>query len=280
MRYFAMRNDSNVRLEKASEDWCGELVQSNSVCVYCRRSLPGSKFGKVVLRGPPKAYYLNSIDAVIPIRYLKKMEFSGSDVFVGGTRIALLINGWIVGHDLLILLNGSAAMEVIPIFLASGEKLKDFQFVMPERLLVRGGARATISGVCVGCGKIAYWPGREADEYILRPSISVEKPVYGLWTGGMALREDVYERILSKKFPGLNFYELPIRDEPEDGLPPGLKPYVTPEEQAAMVDILWRDAHKDRRLDHGGQWLPWKIKPHLLNPRPEEQSEKPDGGGT
>ena len=75
-------------------------------------------------------------------------------------------------------------------------------------------------------------------------------------------------RVVAQNFPGLNFYELPIRDEPEDGLPADLKPYLTPEEQAAMGDILWRDANKDRRTDHGGQWLPWKIQRNVLNRRP------------
>ncbi len=89
-----------------------------------------------------------------------------------------------------------------------------------------------MNGLCSACGRVLYYPLPQPHKggvrYLLKSSVSDHLAVYGVKVGVLAVREDVYERVAAKNFPGLNFYELPIRDEPEDGLPAGLKPYLTP----------------------------------------------------
>ncbi len=239
-RYFAMWSDTPFA--EADKQWRESVLQSGLACPRCGNLLPEKKIGRAVLAKRPGDY---------PI-----------------TNLGLSLRVWIVRNDLLAMLDGPAVREIGPISVTNGEELDGFGFLVAEKLLVRGGLKSEITGVCKGCGRIRYWPQRAIDEYILGRSLSIAKSIYDLRIGGLALREDVYNRVVAQNFPGLNFYELPIRDEPEDGLPANLKPYLTPEEQQAMGDILWRDANKDRRTDHGGQWLPWKVQRNVLNPRP------------
>lgn len=284
-RYFAMWSDSSVRAGEADMGWCEELVKSGCICVRCCHLLPDIKLEKVILRRRPGNYALISVGGAVTASFLKSVGSPAGIGFVDSAHIAIFIGGWIVRRDLLTFLDTSANAAVASIFLPNGEKLNDFYLVTPERLLVRGnahvgtakvrgGEKAEISGVCPGCGEIRYWPGRREDRYILAQSLGHAHPIYDLWTGGLALREDIYSRVRVKNFPGVQFYEIPVRDEPVDGLPASLLPYLTPEEQATMGDILYRDANKDRRTDHGGQWLPWNAKPKLLNPKPGNDEKR------
>ena len=239
-RYFAMWSDTPFA--EADKQWRESVLQSGLACPRCGNLLPEKKIGRAVLAKRPGDYPITSL---------------------GPAPIV-----WVVREDLMAALEAPGMGEAGPIFLASGETLKGFRFLVAEELLARGGTESNIAGVCDYCGWLRYWPQPySVGSYLLRCNISDPRPVYG-GIGGLALREDVYNRVVAQNFPGLNFYELPIRDEPEDGLPADLKPYLTPEEQAAMGDILWRDANKDRRTDHGGQWLPWKIQRNVLNRRP------------
>ena len=219
MRYFAVRSDPPAA--EADKQWIARLLQIGQVCSLCANLSPGVKIGMAVLQKRPGHYPMTNLGPAPRI--------------------------WIVQDDVLTALDSPEGYESGPIFLATKEVLDSFHFLIAEKLLVRGGAESNLMGACSHCGAIKYWPQRGPDEYVLRKYLSEEKPIYDLWVGGLALREDVYDRVAAKNFPGLNFYELPIRDEPEDGLPADLKPYLTPEEQAAMGDVLWRDYEASQR---------------------------------
>ena len=247
-RYFAMWSDPPFA--EADKQWSESVVQSGRACARCGHLLPGQKIGPVILKRRPGDYPLNGIHG--------------------------MSDGWMLRNDLLALLALSetpASGQVVPVSLADGGQAKGFYFLLAERIFARGQRESTIAGACPACGSVNYYPLPQPHKggvrYLLKSSIEKPLPTYELTVGVLALREDVYNRVVAQNFPGLNFYELPIRDEPEDGLPANLKPYLTPEEQQAMGDILWRDANKDRRTDHGGQWLPWKVQRNVLNPRPD-----------
>ncbi len=165
--------------------------------------------------------------------------------------MAIALEVRIVRNDLMAALGSPTPCEIGSVVLTSGEKLGGFQFLLAERIQVRGGMQSELMGVCPECGSVNYYPLPQPHKggvrYLLKSCVEKPLSIYKLAVGGLALREDVYNRVVAQNFPGLNFYELPIRDEPEDGLPANLKPYLTPEEQAAMGGILWRDYEASQR---------------------------------
>jgi|GEM_PF-2287305 len=223
MRYFAMWSDPPFA--EADKQWREDLIQSGRMCPRCGHLRPGCKMGNTLLMRWPGDYPLNGIRG--------------------------MLDGWIVRSDLLALLGATDIGEAAPICLARGEEVDGFSYLLADRVLARGGPESDVMGACSVCGSVNYYPLPQPHKggvrYLLKASISGHLAVYDVRIGVLALREDVYERVSSKNFPGLNFYELPIRDEPEDGLPADLKPYLTPEEQAAMGSILWRDYEASQR---------------------------------
>lgn len=223
MRYFAMWSDP--QFAEADNPWRDDLVRSDRMCPRCGHLRPGRKMGNTVLKQRPGDHPLNGIRG--------------------------MLDGWIVRSDLLALLGAADIGEAAPICLATGEELNGFSYLLADRVLARGGLESAINGACAACGRVRYYPLPQPHKggvrYLLKASISGHLAVYDVRIGVLALREDVYERVSAKNLPGLNFYELPLRDEPEDGLPAGLKPYLTSEEQAAMGSILWRDYGASQR---------------------------------
>ena len=246
MRYFVLKSAASGRRAQFDPAWETEVAESGGACSKCEWRLPGARIGKVQLRTAPDNHALRVVPSRLDIRIVRTdlIDALGAAIF--------------------------SCAEIGPLILPDGKEVSGYSFIVAEeQILLRGGPKSTIEGVCLACGRIYYWPlpyGVE-DRYVLRRSLAEKKPLYRLHAGGLALREDIHQRVSSVGFKDIYLYELPIREEPEDGLPADLKPYLTPEEQAAMGDILFRDANKDRRTDYGGQWLPWKIQRNVINPK-------------
>lgn len=249
--YFMAYNDSSVRTGEADTRWCEGLFRSGCICGRCHRVLPHVRHERVLLRRRPGGYLFNSISGAVSASFLMETGSPVGNRFREDGWVAIFPGGWIIRSDLLRLLGGPPISALGSVLLSGGERLGDFSVLTPERLLVRGGLRSELTGACPACGGVRYYPLPQPHHggmwYLLRSSVATEQAIYDLGTGGLALRADVYERVVAQKHPGLLFQQLPLRDEPDDGLPAGLKPYLTSEEQAAMGSILWRDYGASQR---------------------------------
>lgn len=89
-------------------------------------------------------------------------------------------------------------------------------FNADRRIVIRGGRGSSYYGRCHVCGEYKYisqYPFYTlADGYF-------ERPIYVPWPkSGLVVNEELYSRIDRKKWKGIDVFELPIVDEPRDGI--------------------------------------------------------------
>lgn len=96
-------------------------------------------------------------------------------------------------------------------------------FTAIRRLVIRGGPKSDYLNVCNICGRYKYLA--QYPFSILRAGY-FERPIYVPWPeSGLVLNETLFSRIDRKKWKGISIFELPILDEPQDGIteiPPDL----------------------------------------------------------
>jgi hypothetical protein len=108
-----------------------------------------------------------------------------------------------------------------------------------------------LKGACDKCGLTYYWPqpAREEDKwYLVREVLNEARAIYDGTAVSLLLREDVFDRIRRLDLTQVRLRELPILDEPLDGLPADLPTYLTAERQKDLGELLTRDVTEyDRR---------------------------------
>ena len=99
-----------------------------------------------------------------------------------------------------------------------GEPYEDFvTFTAPYALPIRGG-RSSSRGVCETCGQLGYYPLPHGYEYIARESLRPGRLLYACSLYLLVLNEELLDRIDLKTCKKLRITELPVKNEPEDGI--------------------------------------------------------------
>jgi hypothetical protein len=85
-----------------------------------------------------------------------------------------------------------------------------------RRLIVRGSKKSDYLGVCPNCHRHRYLASYPF--YTLQAGY-FEQPIYVPWPKrGLVVNKELFSRIDRKKWKGISIFELPILDEPRDGI--------------------------------------------------------------
>ncbi len=98
---------------------------------------------------------------------------------------------------------------------ATGCPVEGFaSYVGRKRLIIRGGPEST-RRTCDVCGRFVYCP--LGSWYVMRSSLTGQ-PLYEGEVANLVLTEEMRMRIDRKRWKGIYVCELPVRDEPLDGI--------------------------------------------------------------
>lgn len=116
-------------------------------------------------------------------------------------------------------------LQLGKVYLGDGTPQNDFvTFTAKRRLVIRGSRRSSYAGMCPACGRhkyIAFYPF-----YTLRAGYW-KQPLYVPWREkGLVVSQELFSRIDRRKWKGISIFELPIVDEPRDGIDALPKDYV------------------------------------------------------
>lgn len=85
---------------------------------------------------------------------------------------------------------------------------------------VRGDATSWTK-ICVECER--QWYLGLGDKYLLSQDIADRRKLYSTHDCGIIVREDIASGITAARIKKLSMFELPVLDDPQDGLPPDLQ---------------------------------------------------------
>lgn len=139
-------------------------------------------------------------------------------------NIAWLVNGSILSHDMVDVLGQKMVGELgrlVPIVNEAGAHMTSHSFLIPREVpgLIRGNGGPPPPGTCAVCGRLRYWPGPDPKErYMLRRYW--RDYAFTIMNGWFLCSERFYNEKLKPLTLGrLGVDEVPIVDEPRDGLP-------------------------------------------------------------
>jgi hypothetical protein len=228
MRYYGLSNTPKSATVHVHQSWLN-AHQSRLFPSGCKHMSSKSRFEHVTVTAVPSSVYLHSISPLECVHLAKR---------------DLLLD--MLGP------NGIRDVDAVPVMGSPGAAAANCLAFKPKRsILVRGQSTSTLKGACDKCGLTYYWPqpAREPEKwYLVREALNEERAIYDGTAVTLVLREDVFDRVKRLDVKEIRLRELPILDEPLDGLPANLPTYLTPERQKEFGDLLTRDVTEyDRR---------------------------------
>lgn len=220
MRYYALSSTIKTKAFHADEEWL-EANRSKVFPLGCKHLTPRSIFKGITVASVPGSTPLSHISPL-------SINIAASEVLLA-----------MLGPD------GMRAIKIAPVTKCPAKSPTNYLALEPHHsVLVRGQSVSTLKGACETCGHLNYWPGpaREPDRwYLVRMSLKDEAPIYDGIAALLILRKDIYERAKKLNLRTHRMREIPILDEPLDGLPRDLSPAISPEHRRKLGDLLNRD---------------------------------------
>jgi hypothetical protein len=145
---------------------------------------------------------------------------------INRTKPAISFTSWVFGviHiDFLNAIDSTAQrLRIGDLFDAGGQKIEDFRtFTGMENVIPRGGKESQ-HRICSACGAFVYSASTDIPVYVTTASLDFSIPLYEFGTMELLLREDLLNLVEENWKQAIDFTEIPVRDEPLDGLPPAL----------------------------------------------------------
>jgi hypothetical protein len=196
MRYYMAAYTASEDGIWIDEDWLKQIAPQ-IFCSGCRNEVPGSGLLSVVLADAPPDK---------PENGCARPDFQ------------------VIRHDMMRVLQsfGSGDFETIPLLDRQGKQVEGFTAIRLRKIKARGAATSDYFGRCALCGRVYYWPRPREGWYVLRPSIADRRAIYQLQTGPLLVSEELKAGLIAAGIEGMEYEELPVVDEPCDGLPADL----------------------------------------------------------
>jgi hypothetical protein len=151
------------------------------------------------------------------------------------TTAVKLFTSWgfgVIRRDLVELLGPEAVdcLRLGRLVTCEGRSVDGYQtFIGKERVVLRGNSDSQ-HRVCARCGALLYTYLPRNAPYVTPSSVESRRPIYEITAMQLLVSEVVRERIGDHWIDQLQFFEVPVRSEPLDGLPTDLGLWPTAEQ--------------------------------------------------